>query len=242
MRAMPSIRFPGESDEYRRARDELLNAEIELRRHVEQVAALRRTLPSGGRVPEDYVFEEGGPSLDDRSTVRTVRLSQLFDPGKKTLVVYSFMYGPRMADACPMCTSFLDALDGNAYHLRQRVSLAVVARSPIERIREHARSRGWGHLRLLSSAKSSYHPDYHGEAADGSQLPMMNVFTKSDGEVRHFYASEALFAGSEAGQHPRHIDLLWPLWNVLDLTPEGRGTDWRPKLVRLTTTDARLDY
>src|SRR5216117_3802740 len=109
-RAMTSMRFPGESDEYRRVRDALLQAEIELRLHVEQVAALRRTLPSGGRVPEDYVFEEGGASLDDRSTVRTVRLSQLFDPGKKTLVVYSFMYGPKMADACPICTSFLDAL------------------------------------------------------------------------------------------------------------------------------------
>src|SRR3989442_7162620 len=104
-RAMASMRFPGESDEYRRVRDELLNAEIELRRHVEQVAALRRTLPSGGRAPEDYVFEEGGASLDDRSTVRTVRLSQLFDPGKNTLVLYGFMYGPQMSHACPMCTS-----------------------------------------------------------------------------------------------------------------------------------------
>ena len=227
---MPSIRFPGESDEYRRARDELLKAEMELRRHVEQVAALRRTLPSGGQAPEDYVFEEGGASLDDRSTVRTIRLSHLFDPGKNTLVLYSFMYGPQMSHACPMCTSFLDALEGNAPHLQQRVSLAVVARSPIERIREHARARGWRHLRLLSSAKNSYHPDYHGEAADGSQLPMMNVFTKPDGEVRHFYATEALFARSEPGHDPRHIDLMWPLWNVLDLTPEGRGTDWRPKL------------
>jgi predicted dithiol-disulfide oxidoreductase (DUF899 family) len=105
-----------------------------------------------------------------------------------------------------------------------------VARSPIERIRAYARSRGWTNLRLLSSAGNSYHRDYHGEAPDGSQVPMLNVFVRSDGTTRHFYATELVFAETQPGQNARHVDLLWPIWNALDLTPEGRGTDWYPRL------------
>jgi len=217
---MSPVRFPNESPDYRRARDELLRAEIELSRQTEKVAALRRQMPVGGEVPEDYRFaDEGGE----------VRLSELFG-GRSTLILYSFMYGPDMEQPCPMCTSFLDALDGQAHHLTQTVALAVTARSPIERIRAFARTRPWNRLRLLSCAQSTYQCDYHGEKADGAQMPMLNVFVRRDGRTHHFWSSEMLYAPEEPGQDSRHIDILWPLWNVLDLTPEGRGADWYPKV------------
>jgi predicted dithiol-disulfide oxidoreductase (DUF899 family) len=212
------MKFPNESAAYRRARNRLLAAEVELRRRVEKVAALRRKLPRGGAVPQDYVFEGEAGKL---------QLSELFERGS-TLVAYSFMYGPKMAYACPMCTSFLDALDGNAQHIAQRTNLVVIAKSPIERILEYAQSRGWRNLRLLSSAGNDYNRDYHGEGPDGSQWPMMNVFVR-DKAIRHFWGSELLEAKADKGQDPRHIDMMWPLWNVLDLTPEGRGTDWYPQ-------------
>jgi predicted dithiol-disulfide oxidoreductase (DUF899 family) len=129
-----------------------------------------------------------------------------------------------------MCTSFLDSLDGAAPHIMQRVNLAVVAKSPIARILDFTRARGWRSLRLLSSAGNTYNRDYHGEAPDGSQNPSLNVFTRRNGEIRHFFHSELLFAKSEKGQNPRHNDMMWPLWNVLDVTPEGRGKDWYPSL------------
>ncbi len=152
-------RFPGETPEYRAARDELLAAERDLRGRVEQVAALRRKLPLGAVVPQDYVFEEGAADLADVETSRRVKMSELFSPGKDTLVLYNFMFGPKMKDACPMCTSFLDGLNGNAVHLMQRVSLAVVASSPLRRIREFARSRDWKNLRMLSSAGTTFNRD-----------------------------------------------------------------------------------
>jgi predicted dithiol-disulfide oxidoreductase (DUF899 family) len=225
-----SMRFPGESGEYRAARDRLLREEVALRRHIEEVAALRRALPLGGPVAEDYVFEEGAAELDEVGTVRRVRLSDLFERGNHTLVAYSFMYGPAMEKPCPMCTAILDSLNGTAPHASQRVNLVVVAKSPLERIRAHARARGWRNLRLLSSAGNTYNRDYHADAADGSQNPILNVFVKRDGEVLHFYATELFFAKTEPGQNPRHVDSIWPLWNLFDLTPEGRGEDWYPRL------------
>ena len=217
---MDRVRFPNESAEYRSARDRLLEAEVEARRQLESVAALRRSLPAGGKVPEDYLFEGAdGP----------VRMSSLFERGN-TLVAYGFMYGPAMENACPMCTSMLDGLDASAAHIAQRTDLVVIARSPIARILEHARSRGWKNLRLLSSHANSYHPDNHADVPDGSQLPKLNEIVKDGDGIRHFWASELFFADHEPGTHPRHVDLLWPLWNVLDLTPEGRGKDWTPKL------------
>ncbi len=224
---MDEIRFPGESEEYRAAREELLRAEIELRRHTEQVAAQRRALPLGGPVPTDYVFDEG--STNDRE-VRPVRLSELFADDSDALLIYSFMYGPQADSACPLCTSFIDAIDGELEHLTERLSFAVVARSPIERFREHARSRGWRRARLLSSSGNTFNADYHAENADGTQNPLAHVFVSKDGLVRHSYTTELLFAPTEDGQSPRHIDPMWPLWNVLDLTPEGRGQDWWPQL------------
>jgi len=190
-----------------------------LRLHVEKVAAARRKLPLVGKAPEDYVFEaEDGK----------VRMSELFRNGD-TLVAYSFMYGPNMKQPCPMCSSFLDGLNGSAKHISQRTNLVVIARSSIGRIMEFARARGWSNLRLLSSAGNSYCRDYRGEDVGGAQWPMMNVFVRRKGVIRHSWASEMMGAKADPGQNDRHVDLMWPLWNVLDLTPEGRG-DWYPPL------------
>jgi predicted dithiol-disulfide oxidoreductase (DUF899 family) len=217
-------RYPNETKAYRTARQRLLRAELALRRNVEKVAALRRKLPAGAEVLEDYVFDERlGHST------RQVKLSQLFLNGD-TLVAYSFMYGPKMANACPMCTSMLDSLNGSAPHVAQRTNLVVIASSPIERILEFARGRGWANLRLLSSAGNRYNHDYLGEGPDGEQWPMLNVFVRRRGKIRHFYGTELLFARADPGQNNRHVDLIWPLWNLLDFTPEGRGKDWYPRL------------
>ncbi|MDE1888525.1 MAG: DUF899 family protein, partial [Gammaproteobacteria bacterium] len=131
---------------------------------------------------------------------------------------------------CPMCTSMLDALEGNAQHIMQRVNLAVVAKSPLPRILSFAQERGWRRLRLLSSAGNSYNRDYFGEGEDGRQWPALNVFRKRGGAIHHFWSTELMFVPGEKGQEPRHVDFIWPLWNVLDATPEGRGADWHPKL------------
>lgn len=222
------IRYPGESDEYRAARDNLLAAEAALRKQVEEVADLRRTLPAGGALKEDYVFEEGAWDLGDEITVSQTRFSELFAEGKDILVLYGFMYAPADETACPMCTAFLDSLNGNAPHLGQRVNLAVSAKAPIAKLRAWGRARGWNHLRLLSTADTSFNADYATEKPDGSQVPCLHVFQKSGAGVRHLYATEMLFAKAEEGQHMRHMDMMWPLWNVFDLTPIGRGSDWFP--------------
>ena len=231
-------RFPGESDQYRRERNRLLEAEIELRRSIERVAAQRRALPLGGEVPEDYRFEEAG----DRGG--EVRFSELFEPGHDTLVIYSFMFprysgdtrpGPADGETarlplaetpCASCTSILDSLDGAARHLSQRVNLAVVAKSDPERIRTFARERGWRFLRLLSSRNNTYNREYLAESESGEQAPILNVFTRDGAKFRHTWASELMFAPREEGMDPRHVDSIWPIWHVLDATPEGRGTGW----------------
>jgi predicted dithiol-disulfide oxidoreductase (DUF899 family) len=182
---------------------------------------MRRKLPPGGLIPEDYLFEEDTTS---------VKLSGLFRDGLETLVIYSFMFGPNMKQACPMCTSFIDSLNGTAPHFAQRANLAVAAKSPIARIRGYAQERGWNQLRLLSSSANNYNRDYHGENPEGGQIPSLNVFIRRDGKVRHFYNTELVFLPGDKGQNQRHIDMMWPLWNLLDLTPEGRGADWYPKI------------
>lgn len=218
-------RFPNESASYRAARTRLLAAEMELRDHTEAVAALRRALPLGGELPIDYVFQE----LDAYGTRREVALSQLFKTGQDTLVVYNFMYGPSMKQACTSCTSILDGLDGAARHITNKVSLAVVAKSDIHRITDFARQRGWHHLRLLSSHDNSFNQDYFGEA-DGHQMPMLNVFVRREETIYHTYGTELLYAPKRDGQDGRHVDTIWPIWNLFDFTPEGRGTTWYPRL------------
>jgi predicted dithiol-disulfide oxidoreductase (DUF899 family) len=232
-----SFSFPGESNEYREARDRLLGAEGELRRALERVAAQRRELPPGGPVPDDYVFEEASPGNGE------VRLSELFAPGKDSLVIYNFMFprnpfderrGPQAGETarlpvaetpCPSCTSILDSLDRAAPHLVQRINLAIVAKSSPDRVRAYAAEREWRHLRLLSSAGNAYNHDYFGEDDDGQQMPMLNVFVRDGKAIRHFWGSELMSADAEPDQEPRHVDVIWPLWNVLDLVPEGRGDD-----------------
>jgi predicted dithiol-disulfide oxidoreductase (DUF899 family) len=239
-----AITFPGESAEYRAARNRLLEREIDLRRAMESVATARRQLPPGGIVPEDYVFQ--GPGAD--GTPADVRLSELFAPGKDSLAIYSFMFprdpgderqGPQggetallplAAGPCPSCTALLDQLDGAAEHVSQHVNLVAAAKSPLSRILTFAEERGWLRLRLLSSASNTYNHDYLGETAEGSQRPMLNVFHRDGGTIRHFWGSELLYAPTDAGQDPRHVGTIEPLWNVFDLTPEGRPTDWDEQL------------
>ncbi len=222
--SLHDLEFPGESPEYREHRDKLLQAEIDLRARIEEVASLRRELPKGGKVKEDYVFERIGLN----GQVEEVRLSELFDPGKFTLVIYNYMFGAEMASPCVSCTAILDSTNGNAIHVSQRLSLAVVAKSPANRVQAMADERGWSNLRMLSSANNTYNADYFGENASGAQLPMCNIFVKRADGIYHFWGTEMLYVKS--GMQPRHMDLAWPLWNFLDMTPEGRGADWYPKL------------
>ncbi|MBV9196067.1 MAG: DUF899 family protein [Solirubrobacterales bacterium] len=230
------IRFPGESEEYRRERNRLLEAEAGLRRAIEAVAAQRRALPRGGVVPDDYRFEEASDDAE-------VRFSELFEASKDTLVVYSFMFprysgdtrpGPEQGETarlplsetpCASCTSILDSLDGAARHLARRLNLAVVAKSDPDRIRNFAQERGWRHLRLLSSRRNTYNRDYHAETAAGEQMPVLNVFVREGDQVRHSWAAELMYAPRDEGLEPRHVDSIWPIWNLLDVTPEGRGDD-----------------
>jgi predicted dithiol-disulfide oxidoreductase (DUF899 family) len=224
-----NVRFPGESPSYRAARNKLLDAEIEMRRAIEAAAAQRRTLPLGGEIPENYRFHEIVRSPGGEE-IRAATISELFARGMNSLIVYSFMYGPEMSRPCPLCTSIIDALDGEAPHVVQRINLAIVAKSPIKRIREFAAERGWRNVRLLSSEGTTYNRDYQGENSAGDQMPALNVFVRRGEKIYHTYCTELLFAPSEPGQDGRHVDSIWPLWNLFDFTPEGRGEKWNPKL------------
>jgi predicted dithiol-disulfide oxidoreductase (DUF899 family) len=239
-----SVAFPGESAEYREARDRLLEREIELRRAMEAVAAARRELPPGGVLPEDYVFQgraEDGKPAD-------VRMSELIAPGKDSLVIYSFMF-PRAADderpgpvggetarlplaegPCPSCTALIDQLEGAAEHASQHLNLAVVAKTSLPRLLAFAEERGWSRLRFLSSAGNTYNRDYHGETAEESQLSMLNVFHRDGDTIRHFWGSELFFAPTDADQDPRHVGTIEPLFNLFDLTREGRPSEWEEQL------------
>jgi predicted dithiol-disulfide oxidoreductase (DUF899 family) len=213
-----AVRFPNESGEYRRARTALLAAEIELRREIERVAAMRRALPPGGGIAKDYRFvgEQGEVSFADMFR------------GKQTLAAYSYMYGPQRKRPCPMCTSLLSAWDGEAKDIEQRVALVVIARSPIERLLAFKAERGWRNLNIYSDPSGDYTRDY--VSADDGDQPAFNVFTRRDGTIRHFWSGEMGMETADPGQDPRGAPDLMPLWTILDCTPEGRGTDWYPKL------------
>ena len=238
------IAFPGETAEYRAARDRLLAQEIELRRAMEAVAAARRALPPGGAVPEDYLFQGAGPE----GAPVEVRLSQLFAPGRDSLAIYSFMFprdpgddrpGPAEGQTallplaegpCPSCVALLDQLDGAVEHAIQQVNFAVVAKAPLPRLLAFAEERGWRRLRLLSSAGNTYNRDYLAETGEGHQRPMLTVFHRDGEEIRHFWSSELWYAPTEPGQDPRHVGTLEPVWNLFDLTPEGRRPDFDEQL------------
>ncbi|HEY3728195.1 MAG TPA: DUF899 family protein [Solirubrobacteraceae bacterium] len=238
-----SVAFPGESAEYRAARNQLLEQEIELRRMTEAVAATRRELPPGGPT-NDYVFQD---SAED-GTATDVRLSELFTPGRDSLVVYSFMFprdpsddrpGPEAGQTallplaegpCPSCVALLDQLDGAIEHAGQILNFAVVANAPLPRLLTFAQERGWRHLRLLSAADNTYNRDYLAETAEGWQRPMLNVFHRDGDLIRHFWGSELFYAPMDPGQEPRHVGTLEPLWNLFDLIPQGRPADWDEQL------------
>jgi len=236
-----AIAFPGESADYRAARDRLLEQEIELRRATEAVAVSRRALPPGGPVPEDYAFHGAGAD----GVPRNVKLSELFEAGKHSLVIYNFMFPRDPADAspgpatgetallpveegpCPSCTALLDQLDGAVEHAAQHINFAVVAKTSLPRLLTFAEERGWRHLHLLSSAANTYNRE---ETAEGLQRPMLNVFQRHPDAIRHFWGSELLYAPSDGEEDPRHVGTLEPLWNLFDLTPEGRPRDWYEQL------------
>ena len=212
-------RHPGESDEYRRARQVLLVEEIALRRQVERVASLRRTLPPGGEVPDDYRFVAEGGSK--------VSLSDLFG-AHETLIIYSYMFGPEREAPCPMCTSFMGGFDHKIADITQRVAIAFTARSPIGRLEAAKASRGWSDLPVFSDTSGDYTRAY--VSAEDGDMPAYNVFTRRDGVIRHFWSEEITEDMADPGQDPRGAVEMDPLWLLLDTVPEGRGTDWHPSL------------
>lgn len=236
----PRMVFPNESAEYRAARNALLDAEIALRRQTEAVAAMRRALPPGGEVPENYVFERVGASYRPE----LVRLSELFGD-HQSIMIYSFMFGPERDTPCPGCTHLLDCIDGAARHVPQRAPIYVVAASPLARLAAWSHSRGWNHLKLMSTAGNGYNAHYYGntaaltpemrthrgyESGKDWDEPMLNVFTTGGDSIRHFWGSELVFAPEDPGQHHRGIDFADSVWGLLDTIPEGRGESFFPKV------------
>ena len=213
------VRIPNESAEYRRARTALLAEEIELRRHIERVAEMRRALPPGAPMKDYRFVGENGP----------VSLEGLFGD-KQSLVVYNYMYGPQRERPCPMCTSLLSAWDGEAQDIMQQTALAVIARSPIERLVAFKKERGWRALKLYSDPSQEFSRDFHAVGENGEDWAGLHVFTRRDGTIRHFWSGEMDFSTADPGQDPRGAPDLMPLWTVLDTTPEGRDPKWYPKL------------
>jgi predicted dithiol-disulfide oxidoreductase (DUF899 family) len=231
------VSFPNESREYRAARDRLLQQEIELRRQMEAVAEERRKLPEGGLMREDYTFDCIGPD----GKAKTVKFSELFAPGKDSLIVYNMMFPRYKTDTrqkpesgalsklpieetpCPSCTTLLDQLNPAVWPLEAAgFNFAVIGKAPIDRLDALAKDRGWKNLRMLSSAKNRFNRDYHTEDEEGQQTPLTSVFRRSSEGIRHFWSSELSFAKSDPGQDPRADGTLEPLWNLMDLTPGGR--------------------
>jgi predicted dithiol-disulfide oxidoreductase (DUF899 family) len=211
-------RHPNESTEYRRAREALLAEEIELRRHIERVAEMRRALPPGGEVTRAYEFSGDSGK---------VTLPELFG-NKQTLVIYSYMFGPQREKPCPMCTSFMSTWEAKLPDVEQRIAFAFVARSPIERLIEAKRARGWTRHKVYSDTSGDYTRDY--VSATDADMPGYSVFTRRDGVLRHFWSGEMGQTMADPGQDPRGAPDIDPLWTLLDTTPEGRGKDWYPKL------------
>ena len=210
--------FPNESADYRRARQSLLAEEIELRRHIERVAELRRALPPGGEVTKNYVFEgENGKAS----------FADLFD-GKQTLAIYSYMFGPQRKTPCPMCTSFMGTWEHKLPDIAQRIAFVFIARSPIARLIEAKKARGWTRHKVFSDVSGDYTRDY--VSAEDADVPGYSVFTQRSGTIRHFWSGEMSGTMADPQQDPRGAPDFDPLWTILDTTPEGRGTDWYPKL------------
>ena len=206
---MSELRYPNESREYREARESLLKDEQELVAKVKSVAEKRRKLPPGGELKEDYVFQWA----NDRNVGQRVRLSELF-ADKSTLLLYSFMFGPNWDNPCPSCTSLVDGFDRTWYQVSRHASFAAIAKAPAIRINAWAKQRGWSQIPLVSGFESTYQADYkcQGES-DDMQWPVMHVFRKQEGRIRHFWGTESMM---------NHLDTVWAYWNLMDFTPEGR--------------------
>lgn len=225
--------LPNESPEYLAKREELRQAEIELMRQRERVAELRRSLPPGATI-QDYEFLEGPASLAaGDEPVKPVRLSELFTAPDRALVIYHFMFGKEQTTPCPMCTAWIDGVNGIAHHLAQNIDFAVVAAADVPTLRANARQRGWDNLRLLSAGESTFKYDLGSEDQEGRQDSTISVFTRdAEGTLRHFYSGHPWLSDDIK---ERGIDELTPIWNFLDLTPQGRGTfyaslDYAPKV------------
>ena len=211
-----------ESPEYLAKREEIRLAEIELMRQRERVAELRRALPPGA-ILQDYEFLEGPPSLGNGDEpIKKVRLSELFTAPAHSLVIYQFMFGKKQTNPCPMCTAWIDCVNGIAHHLAQNIDVAIVAAADPATLRAFARNRGWNRLRLLSAGESTFKYDLGSEDHEGNQDSTISVFSRdANGTLRHFYSGHP-WLGEDIKE--RGIDELNPIWNFLDLTPEGRGT------------------
>ena len=212
-------RWPNESDEYRRARTALLAEEIELRRQIQRVAAQRRMLPPGGEA-KDYRF------LDANG--RELGLTDLFGR-HDTLFTYFWMYGPERERPCPMCTSFVGSLDRPAPDIEQRIALAILGRSPVARQLAVARERGWTHLSFYQTIGDEFARDYHGLTDEGEN-GIVAVWQRHGDKARLFWAAEGGFETADPGFDPHLAPDPTPLWNILDMTPGGRGTNWYPSL------------
>lgn len=225
MNIVPEKRFAGESDAYRRLRNELLEAEGALKDQRERVAELRRQLPLGAPVTKDYVFREGPGDLakDAPGDVFDTHLAELFAPGKDSLIVAHVMFGATDERGCPMCGMWVDGYNRVLPYVSDLTNFVVVAKKEIGALRAWARDRGWDQLRLLSSHDNDFNADHQVEQ-DGHQLPGLSVFLRRDGAVHHWYTTE----GSLVFRHHRAMDLFSPVWHLFDLLPEGRG-DWFPK-------------
>ena len=206
---MSELRYPNESREYRSAREALLKEEQELVEKVKAVAAKRRTLPPGGELKEDYVFQWA----NDGKVGEQVKFSELFGD-KKTLLLYSFMFGPNWDNPCPSCTSLMDGFDRTWYQVNQNAAFVAIAKAPAEKINAWAKERGWSQIPMVSGYESPFQADYKcQEESDDMQLPVMHVFRKQDGKIFHFWGTETM---------ANHVDTVWAYWNLMDFTPEGR--------------------
>jgi predicted dithiol-disulfide oxidoreductase (DUF899 family) len=216
-----------ESPEYLAKREELRLAEIDLMKRRERVAELRRHLPQGATV-QDYELQEGPRDLNAGDTpVHNVKLSELFTKPDRALVIYHFMLGKKNGKACPMCTAWIDGANGVAHHLAQNLDFAVVAAADVPTLRAFARERGWDKLRLISAGSSTFKFDFGSENPDGGQDSTLSVFTRdANGAIRHSYTAHPWMSPEI---RERGIDLLSPIWHLIDLTPQGRG-NWYTSL------------
>ena len=227
------VQFRGESPAYRKARKKLLKAEIALKDQREEVARMRRELPLGARVETDYVFREGPRDIARDEPIADVRLSELFADGKDELILINTMWGDDSPEPCTMCNMWADGYDAISFHLEQQKNFALVTKKDIHTLRKWARGRGWRHIRLLSSRDNSFNRDFNVEweekvfdRPNGDQIPGATVFKRlKNCDIHHTYSVEAAMVLYEH----RAIDLFTPVWNLLDLTPGGRGATWYPK-------------